>query len=69
LQSTNRARIRYLLHRITIPGRDDTRLMLPLGRRFVPLPSFLRPFHILGKLVGTIAGRPNVVDENQKESR
>ena len=57
LQTTNRARIRYVMHRITIPGRDDTRLMLPVGRRFIPLPSFLRPFHILGKLMGTITQR------------
>lgn len=57
LQSTNGARIRYLMHRMTIPGRDDTRIMLPVGKRFVPLPSFLRPFHILGKLVGTALHR------------
>jgi hypothetical protein len=57
LQSTNGARIRYLMHRMTIPGRDDTRFMLPVGKRFVPLPSFLRPFHILGKLVGTAVHR------------
>lgn len=67
LQSTSGARIRYLMHRITIPGRDDTRLMLPVGRRFVPLPSFLRPFHILGKLVETIVQRHKAVDLDRKE--
>ena len=64
LQSTNGARIRYLMHRMTIPGRDDTRFMVPVGKRFVPLPSVLRPFHILGKLLGTVMHR-NTSDRGQ----
>jgi hypothetical protein len=67
LQSTNGARIRYLMHRMTIPGRDDTRFMVPMGRRFIPLPSFLRPFQILGRLVGSIARRRDVVDLDHKK--
>ena len=51
LQSTNSARMRYLFHRITTPGRGSTRIMLPVGKRFVPLPAFFRPFHLLKKLV------------------
>jgi hypothetical protein len=47
LQSTSRARLRYVLHRITTPAREDTRLMLPFG---LPLPALFRPFHILARL-------------------
>jgi hypothetical protein len=68
LQSTNRARVRYIMHRMTIPGRDDTRMMVPVGRRFIPLPSFLRPFHIFGKLMGTITRRtgPEDMDDEKR---
>jgi hypothetical protein len=57
LQSTSGTRISYLFHRISTPGRDDTRIMLPIGGRFVPLPAFFRPFHVLGKLVGRAVSR------------
>lgn len=58
LESTTGDRYRYLLHRITTPGREDTRLMLPLGRRSIPLPAVFRPFHIAGKLIGDLVRKP-----------
>ena len=67
LQSTNGARIRYLIHRFTTPGREDTKLMLPMGRRFIPLPAFFRPFHIIGKLVGKVMPRHGIADTDHKE--
>lgn len=58
LQPTSRDRLRYLFHRLTTPGREDTRLMLPLGRRSVPLPALVRPFRVAGKLIGGLIKRP-----------
>jgi len=54
LQSTTKDRLRYLSHRLTTPSREDTRLMVPLGRGTVPLPAILRPFHVLGVLIAGI---------------
>jgi hypothetical protein len=56
LQSTTGDRMKYLLHRLTTPSRDDTRLMVPLGRG-IPLPALFRPFHVLGVLVTTMFNR------------
>jgi hypothetical protein len=57
LQSSNGTRIRYLMHRFTTPKREDTRNMLRIGGRFIPLPAFLRPFHVLGRLLGNVVPR------------
>lgn len=57
LQPTSRGRFRYLLHRLSTPGREDTRLMLPLGSHSVPLPSLFRPFLVFGKLCGGLFRR------------
>lgn len=67
LQSTNGARMSYLFHRITTPGRDDTRIMLPVGKRFVPLPALFRPFQILGKFAADILGGHKGPDPDHKE--
>ena len=67
MQSTNGARMSYLFHRIFTPGRDDTRLMLPIGKRFVPLPAFFRPIHLLGKLFGRAFPRSRTEEGNPQE--
>jgi hypothetical protein len=67
LQSTNQARIRYLIHRFTTPGREDTRLMVPIGRGFIPLPAFFRPLYILARLVGRAIPRHDVGDSDHKD--
>jgi hypothetical protein len=67
LQPSYRHRLRYILHRITTPRREDTRLMLPLGRRYVPLPAFLRPFRAVSKLVSVLTQRST--DRRDSEKR
>jgi hypothetical protein len=52
LQRSSADRLRYVYHRLTTPRRYDTRLMVPLGRRSIPLPALVRPFRIVGKLIG-----------------
>jgi hypothetical protein len=51
LQPTGHAKLRYLFYRMTTPRRHDTRLMVSLGNHPVPLPSFIRPFRMAGKLI------------------
>jgi hypothetical protein len=52
LQSTLSDRLRYFFYRFTTPGRrEDTRHMLPLGRWSIPLPTLVRPFQVVGKVV------------------
>ena len=59
LESGTGDRFRYVVHRLTTPGREDTRLMLPLGRLSIPLSTIYRPFHIVGKLIGDLVRHPS----------
>ena len=63
---SNKDKVHYLVHRMTTPGREDTRLMLPLGRRSVPLPAVFRPFHIVGKLLSDLV-RPQSDDNDGRK--
>jgi hypothetical protein len=52
LQSTFSDRMRYFFYRFTTPGkREDAVHMVPLGRWSVPLPTLVRPFHVVGKVI------------------
>lgn len=54
LQQTRRDRLRYLFHQLTTPSRENTRWMVPLGSRPVPLPALIRPFYVTAKLVRSV---------------
>lgn len=51
LQRTQRDQLRYVYHRLTTPRRSDTRMMVPFGRRSMPLPALVRPFRVFAKLI------------------
>ena len=69
LQSTMGDRWRYVMHRLTTPSREDTRLMVPLGGGTVPLPALLRPFHVGWILIAGMFRRSNPDHRRSGDSR
>jgi hypothetical protein len=57
LQPTYRDRLRYLFYRFTTPRREDTRWIVPVGTRSMPLRTLIRPFRVIGKGVRSLSHR------------
>jgi hypothetical protein len=69
LQSTISDRLRYFFYRFTTPGkRDDTRHMVPLGRWSVPLPTFVRPFLVIGKVISESFPKKTSQERNRQRN-
>ena len=69
LQSTMGDRWKYVLHRLTTPRREDTRLMVPVGKGNIPLPALTRPFHVIWILVTGMFRQSNSTDRRSGENR